>query len=99
MFPSQSSHRGAEETNHRRNHEGAGSIPCLVQWVKDPAGIAMSCGVGCRRGLDLALLWLWRRLAAIALTGPLSWEPPYAMGMTLKTKKEKKICAELLADP
>ena len=38
----------------------------------------MSCGVGCRRGLDLALLWLWRRLVATALIGPLAWEPPYA---------------------
>lgn len=35
----------------------------------------MSCGVGCRRGSDLVLLWLWRRLAAVALTGPLAWEP------------------------
>ena len=26
----------------------------------------MSCGVGCRRGLDLALLWLWCRPAAVA---------------------------------
>ena len=38
----------------------------------------MSCGVGCRRGLDLALLWLWRGLVATALIGPLAWEPPYA---------------------
>ena len=27
----------------------------------------MTCGVGCRCGSDLALLWLWRRPAAVAL--------------------------------
>ena len=49
----------------------------------------MGCGVGCRRGSDLALLWLWCRLAAAAPIGPLAWEPPYAAGK--KTKKKKKI--------
>ena len=28
----------------------------------------MSCGVGCRHHSELALLWLWRRLAATALS-------------------------------
>ena len=36
-------------------HEHAGSIPGLTHWVK---GVAVSCGVGCRHGSDLALLWL-----------------------------------------
>ena len=48
-------------TNPTRNHEVAGSIPALAQWV-----VAVSCGVGCRRGSDPTLLWLWRRLAATA---------------------------------
>ena len=65
-------------TNPARNHEVAGSIAVLAQWVKDP--VAMSCGVGHRRGLDLALLWLWRRPVATALVRPLAWEPPYAAG-------------------
>ena len=33
----------------------------LAQWVKE--GVAISCGVGYRRGPDLVLLWLWHRLA------------------------------------
>ena len=50
--------------------------------------------LGRRHGLDLLLLWLWRRLAAAALIRPLAWEPPYAAGAALekdeKTKKEKR---------
>ena len=50
----------------------------------------MSCGVGCRHGSDLVLLWLWRRPAAVVLTQLLAWEPPYAAGAALKTKTKKK---------
>ena len=50
----------------------------------------MSCGVGCRCGSDLVLLWLWHRPAATALIGPLAWEPPYAMDVALKRQKTKK---------
>ena len=50
----------------------------------------MSCGVGHRRGLDLALLWLWCKPAATAPVRLLAWEPPYAQGATLKKKKKKK---------
>ena len=49
--------------------------PALDQWVGDPA-----------------LLWLglWRRLAAVAPTGPLAWERPYATGVSQKAKKKRK---------
>ena len=48
----------------------------------------MSCNVGRRFGLDLALLW--RRMAAAALIGPLASELPHATGMALKKKKKEK---------
>ena len=56
----------------------------------------MSCGIGGRCGLDpeLLLLWLWSRLAAVALIQPLAWEHPYAVGAaqeTAKRQKKKKI--------
>jgi len=77
-------------TNLTRSHEVVGSIPGLAQWVKG-SSVAVSCGVGHRRGLDLALLWLWRRLAAIALIRPLAWDRPYAAGSSpRKSKKTKK---------
>ena len=38
---------------------------------------------------DLALLWLWHRLAATPIQ-PIAWEPPYATGTALKDKKKKK---------
>ena len=51
---------------------------------------AMGCGGGCRCGLDLALLQLWRRPAAVAVIGLLAWKPPYAAGVALKDKNQKK---------
>ena len=49
----------------------------------------MSCGVGCRQGSGPALLWLWRRLAAVAPIGPLAWEPLYAAGAALEKKSKR----------
>ena len=64
-------------------HEDTGSISGLTQWVKR-SGVVMSYGVGCRRGSDLVLLWLWCRPAAASPMQPLSWELPYATGAALK---------------
>ena len=49
----------------------------------------MSFGVGRRCGSDLAMLWLWHRMAAVALIRPLAWEPLYDAGAALKSKKIK----------
>ena len=70
--------------NPTRNHEVVGLIPGLTQWVKDLALVLPLPSE------DPALLWLWCRLAAVALIRPLAWEPPYAVGAALKKKKKKK---------
>ena len=65
------SHCGVWETNPTRNHEVAGSIPGLL-----PQWVK-----------DLALMWLWHRVAAAAPTGPLAWEPPCAASAALRRPK------------
>ena len=67
------------------------SLP-LLSGQGQGSGVAVSCGVGCRRGSDPVLLWLWRRLAATAPIRPLAWEPPYAAGAAqeMAKKKDKK---------
>ena len=49
----------------------------------------MGCGVGCRRGSDPTLLWLWRRPVVTAPIGPLAWELPCAMGVAQENGKKK----------
>jgi len=51
----------------------------------------VNCGVGHRCVVDLALLWLWCRPAAVALIQPLAWESPYAAaGVAIKSPKKQK---------
>ena len=52
--------------------------------------MAVSCGVGHRCDSDPVLLCLWRRLVATAPIRPLAWELPYAMSVTLKSRKKQK---------
>ena len=58
----------------------------------------MSCSVGHRCGLGLALLWLWCRLVAVALIQPLAWELPYAVGAALKRKSVVQFLRYTLAN-
>ena len=46
----------------------------------------MSCGVGCSRGLDSVLLWLWCPAPIVFL----AWKPPYDTGLARKSKKKPK---------
>ena len=52
--------------------------------------MAVSCGVGHRRGLDPVLRWLWHRPAATAPTESLAWEPRHGVGVALKIDKKMK---------
>ena len=64
----------------------------MRMWVQSLALLrVLSCSVGHRRGWDPVLLWLWRRLAAVALIRPrfLAWDPSYVSGTALKSKKKK----------
>ena len=61
--------------------------------------LSVSCGVGHRLGLDPALLWLWCRMAAVALFGPLAWEPPYAVDATLKRKNRSSHHGSAVSEP
>ena len=40
--------------------------------------------------MQLELLWLWCRPAAVVPIRPLAWELPYAVGAALKTEKIKR---------
>ena len=54
--------------------------------MSQESGIAVSCGVVCRHGLDPALLWL----AAVAPIRPLAWQLAYAAGAALRSKKKRR---------
>ena len=82
-----------------------GGVPVMVQWKQiwlaymrtQVQSLALlselrtqhCCGIGRRCGSYPALLWLWCRPAAIAPIQLLAWEPPYATGPALKSKKKK----------
>ena len=72
-----------------KSHMG---VPAVAQWAKNPTSIHedTSSIPGLVQWVkDPTLLWLWRRPAAAALIGPLTWELPYAAGGVLKKKRKQ----------
>ena len=79
-------------------HEDSDSIPGLTQWVKDLVLQRAEAQIK-ECGLDLALLWLWCRLATVALVRPPACESSYATGAAVKRKKKKNFLWSSLTPP
>ena len=69
---------GLQQYHGSHRAYGRNSSPPFLIFVPNP------------NALPWGSLWLWRRLAAVAPTRPLAWEPPYAVGMALERQKDKK---------
>ena len=66
----------------------------MKMWVQSLAllsGLRIRYCLSLGRSSDLALLFLWPRLAVAVPIQPLAWELPYAVGGALKKKKKKKV--------
>ena len=59
-------------------------VPSLASLSGQGSSVAAGCSIGHRCGVDLALPWLWRRLAAAALVQLLAWKLPYAAGVAIE---------------
>ena len=65
-------------------------VPTLASLSGLRNRVALSCGVGCRRGWNLGVAIALVRPAAVALIRPLAWELPCARRGALK-RQEKKV--------
>ena len=82
-----SSYCGAVETNPTRNHEVTGSIPGLTRGLR----IQHCHELWCRSQMWLGscdAVALAQAAAVAPIRRPLVWEPPYASGAVLKSKKK-----------
>ena len=61
-----------------KNHMNG--VPVMAQQLTNQTTIHEDVGLIPGLAQDPALLWLWHRPTAIALTRPLAWERPYAVG-------------------
>ena len=82
----------AAEINPTGIHDDACGFDPWPQSLGQGSGVAMSCGVSHRCGLDSELLWLWLycKIAAVAPIRPLGMEIPHDACGVLKGKKKKK---------
>ena len=68
-------------------------VPVVAQQVKNSNSIHEDVGLIpdlAQWAKDVALPWLWRRLAPVALIQPLAWEPPYSTRADLKNQTKPK---------
>ena len=75
--------------NLTSTHEDTGWIDPWPRPVGEGSGVVVSYGVGCRRGSNPTLLWLWCRPATVPPIRLLACELSYATGAALKRKKKK----------